>query len=418
MSKELSEQIKQNLDNPKEVEKLYRENTSIFKRDFNLIYPDIQQNPAAQFWYERLNFEHESISWGTKGDLWFVILASLVAGLIAKIPEFFTVNADFFYARNIGFIVFPILITYFSWKQKISLKKGLGVAAALLVAVSFINLFPDDLSSDTLILSCIHLPLFLWALTGFVFIGNEARSSKKRLDFLRYNGDLVVMTTIIVIAGILLTFITLWLFEQIGTDISDFYIDYIVVFVLSASPIVGTYLVQHNPQLVNKVSPVIAKVFTPLVLIMLAFYLVAVLSAGSDPYNDREFLLLFNLLLIGVMAIILFSIAERSKQNEGKLGLVLLTALSLLTIVVNGIALSAIIFRISEWGITPNRLAGLGGNILILLNLMLVSFNLFKTLQNKKEIEHVENSIAKFLPIYSLWTIIVAFVFPLLFSFQ
>ncbi|MEX2568811.1 MAG: hypothetical protein WD431_22910, partial [Cyclobacteriaceae bacterium] len=38
-----------------------------------------------------------------------------------------------------------------------------------------------------------------------------------------------------------------------------------------------------------------------------------------------------------------------------------LLLLSAVTIIVNGITLSAILFRISEWGITPNRAAVLGG---------------------------------------------------------
>jgi hypothetical protein len=96
----------------------------------------------------------------------------------------------------------------------------------------------------------------------------------------------------------------------------------------------------------------------------------------------------------------------------------MLFALSIVTIIVNGIALSAIIFRISEWGITPNRLAVLGSNILILLNLLLMSYRLFKTIKDNNEIDKVGNSIAYFLPVYSLWTIIVTFVFPVIFNFK
>jgi hypothetical protein len=124
------------------------------------------------------------------------------------------------------------------------------------------------------------------------------------------------------------------------------------------------------------------------------------------------------MLLIGVMAIIFFSIAENSKTSGSKIITVMLFALSIVPITVNGIALSAIIFRISEWGITPNRLAVLGSNILILLNLLLMSYRLFKTVKDVNEIEQVGNSIAFFLPVYSLWTMIVTFVLPLLFNFK
>ena len=75
-------------------------------------------------------------------------------------------------------------------------------------------------------------------------------------------------------------------------------------------------------------------------------------------------------------------------------------------------------YKRQEWGITPNRLAVLGSNILVLLNLLYMSYKLFKTVKDKNEIENVGNSIAFFLPFYSLWTIVVTFLFPVLFNFR
>jgi hypothetical protein len=207
------------------------------------------------------------------------------------------------------------------------------------------------------------------------------------------------------------------LFELIDLKIEEFYFHYFGIWGLAAAPILGNYLIQINPQLVKNVSPVIARVFTPLVLAMLTIYLIAVIYTGKDPFNDREFLLIFNALLIGVMAIILFSIAESSKTG-GSGQRMMLFALSGVTILINGIALSAILFRISEWGITPNRLAVLGGNILMLINLLLVSNRLLKTIRNKFEAETVEKSIASYLPVYVLWALVVTFIFPVLFGFK
>lgn len=414
----MKSEILSNIDNPVHLEKLYRENKNIFKSEFNTIYHEIKDNLIAQVWYERLNYEKEELIWGTRNEIIFVIIASAIAGFIAKIPEFTTVKEEFFYSRNIAFIVMPFLTAYFLWKQKLYLKKYIISFSLFLLSAIYINLLPENSKSQTLILTCVHLPFFLWTVFGYSFIGDEYKSKQKRLDFLRFNGDLIVIVTLVLIAGGLLTGITLGLFNLIDVKIEDFYIKYVVIWGLAASPIVGTYLININPQLVSKVSPVIAKVFTPLVLITLVIYLFTVISTGKDPYNDRDFLIIFNLLLIGVMAIILFSIAETSKISKSNLSLFLLLALSIVTILVNGIALSAILFRIFEWGITPNRLAILGSNILILSNLVIVMFKLIKSIKHKDEIENVENSIASFLPLYSLWSIIVAFVFPLIFNLK
>jgi hypothetical protein len=151
---------------------------------------------------------------------------------------------------------------------------------------------------------------------------------------------------------------------------------------------------------------------------MLVVYLSAIIYSGKDPYNDREFLMIFNSLLIGVMAIIFFSIAETAKTTQSRAEVIVLFLLSLVTIIVNGIALSAIVFRISEWGITPNRAAVLGSNVLILINFLLVIAQLFKVLYRKSDLADVGRAIAFYLPVYGLWTIVVTFLFPLIFGFK
>jgi hypothetical protein len=381
------------------------------------LYPELKDNTLAAFWNERLNFTREEISWGTSKDLVFVIIASLLAGTIAKLPAILNIDEEFFYSRNVGFIIFPVLSAYFAWKRKLSTGKIAFIVGITLVGLIFINSLPDVKTSDTLILSCIHLLLVLWSVLGFTYVGEKQNNVEKRLNFLQYNGDLVVMTTLIVIAGAILSGVTIGLFALIGFNIEKFYFENIVMFALPAAPILGTYLTQTNPQLVGKVSPVIAKIFSPLVLVMLVIYLIAIIYSGKDPYNDREFLLIFNALLIGVMAIIFFSVAETSK-TKSQAEIWVLFLLSILTVIVNGIALSAILFRISEWGITPNRIAVLGGNVLILINLLFVTAQLFRVLSKKADITRVRQVIAFYLPIYCLWATIVTFLFPFLFGFK
>lgn len=414
----MKDEILSNLNNPGQLERLYRTDKLTFRRTFIALYPDLKGNSLVGFWYERLNFAKEDISWGSSKDLVFVIIAAIMAGIIAKLPAILSISEEFFYPRNIGFIVFPALMAYFAWKNGLSATKIGIMTGATLAGLIFINLLPGIDTSDTTVLACIHLLLFLWSVLGFAFVGDKLNSEEKRLGFLRYNGDLVVMTTLIVIAGAIMTGITIGLFSVIGISIEQFYFENIVIFGLPAAPILGTYLTQTNPQLVGKVSPVIAKLFSPLVLLMLVIYLVAMVYSGKDPYNDREFLLIFNALLIGVMAIIFFSVAESSKASKSQAEVWVLLLLSVVTIVVNGIALSAILFRISEWGITPNRAAVLGGNVLILINLLLVTAQLYRVVSKQTNISGVGKVIALYLPVYCLWTVVVTFVFPLIFGFK
>jgi hypothetical protein len=96
----------------------------------------------------------------------------------------------------------------------------------------------------------------------------------------------------------------------------------------------------------------------------------------------------------------------------------MLIALSVLTIIANGIALSAIGFRLMEYGATPNRLAVLGSNILIFLHLIAVARQLIMLFRKKSNPIQLENTIGYFLPAYSIWAAFVTFILPLLFQFK
>lgn len=410
--------IVKHLDDPAYLETLYRKNKSEFKEAFISIYPDLDKSSSATFWNERLNYESNSISWGTQSDLFFVVIASFLAGLIAKSPDLFSISDEFFFPRNIGFIVFPFLSAFFIWKNKASTKMIAILGAVIGASMIYINLLPDSPDSDTLFLACIHLPILLWMLLGVAFSGNEYRNFSRRLEFLRFNGDGIVMIGILAIACGIVSGITFGLFELIGINIEPFFENYLIVFGLPAIPIVATFLTYTNPQLVNKVSPIIAKLFSPVVLVMLLVYLGAIIYSGKDPYNDREFLLLFNSLLIGVMALIFFSVAEGTDKKKLGLDFWIIFLLSIVTIIVNGIALSAILFRIAEWGFTPNRLAVLGSNILMLIHLLMIALKLYKTIAGKSDRIAVGKAIVHYIPVYLVWIALVVFLFPLIFDFQ
>lgn len=97
---------------------------------------------------------------------------------------------------------------------------------------------------------------------------------------------------------------------------------------------------------------------------------------------------------------------------------VLLVVLACLAWVINLVALSAIIYRIGEWGLTPNRTAVLGANVLLMINLLFMIPKLWKARENEFYLGSAAQMAATFLPVYGAWAFIVSFVFPWLFSFS
>jgi hypothetical protein len=183
-------------------------------------------------------------------------------------------------------------------------------------------------------------------------------------------------------------------------------------------PVVATYITKKHTVLTNKIAPLIANIFSPLVLLTAIIFLVALAISDKDLYSDRDFLLMFNVMLLGVMAVIVFSISETSTARKQKFNEMILFILSIITVIIDLIALSAIFYRLGAFGITPNRLAVLGSNILVLGNLALLIIDLYKVNFKKAMIREVELTIAKYLPLYLIWIVFVIFGFPLIFGMK
>ena len=424
-----SDLIKKNLNNYKELESIYRKDKKRFKKAINSLHGKVD-NKVIEVWYNRLNFETERTFTINKKEILIVILLGLFSGLISKIPDIFNlewytfnpkgfkindVTEETFYSRNISFIIFPALCFYYFLKDKFSIKYLIIYSLILIISSLFINSFPYDENSDVFDLILLHMPIFSWLIFGLSYLGNDLKDPLKRLNFLRLNGDLIIVGGVIFLSGLLFSGITISLFEIIGIDIAENYFDYFGIWALSSLPVVTVFVVTKIPDLVKKVSSLIANIFTPLVVLMLILYLPSMFFSEFDPFRDRDSLMTMNILNISVMALVVFSLSSfKDLVSNFKINSVL--ALSVLTIIVNLVCLVAIVGRLFEMGFTPNRVTVLGANLLILINLFYVFFSLIKGKSNEDKVLNVKHSIGKYLPIYGIWFAIVIFILPLLFS--
>ena len=419
----MTDKIKENINNPEILERLYRNDRKSFESSFEKIYPEIENSEMAKFWKSRLDFDKTSDKMKSfpGSEIFIMIAVCLLAGFFIKIPDLFNVNLKnfFFYEKNAGIIVFFGLTFYAIWiNRNFSHKRLVIIILIFVVSIVYINILPSVKDSASINLAYIHLPLLMWCTYGLVFIDFNFKDRTKRIEYIKHNGDLAILGAIILIAGGALTGITIGLFQAIGINIGKFYFYNIVLIGLVSAPVITTYIIKNYNVLTNKIAPIVASLFSPLVLLTLVIYLIAMAFSAKDPYNDRDFLLIFNIMLIGVMGIIVFSISETSITRKQKLNEMVLFILSIITLIINLIALSAIFYRLSEYGLTPNRLAVLGSNILIFGNLILIMIDLFKINFKKSELKKVEMSISKYLPVYILWTLIIVFVFPLIFGMK
>lgn len=423
MYRAMTEKIKEFINDPEKLEKLYREDRKSFEADFEKIYPEIENTEMAKFWKSRLDYYKTSdkTKQNSGSDILIMIAVCFLAGFLIKIPDLFNINLTkfLFYDKDAGIIVFLGLAIYAILINRNISKRNLAIIfITFFVSIIYINLLPNLRNSASINLVYIHMPLLMWCTYGLIFIDFDLKDKSKRIEYIKHNGDLAIMGALILIAGAILSGITIGLFKAIGMNIEKFYSHYIIIVGLVSAPIITTYILKNSAALTNKIAPIIANIFSPLVLITLIIYLIAIVVTGKDPYSDRDFLLTFNIMLIGVMAIIVFSVSETSMNSKLWFNEMVLFILSIVTLIINLIALSAIFYRIGEYGLTPNRLAILGSNILIFINLILITIDLFKINFKKALLEKVEFSISKYLPVYIIWILIVVFGFPLFFGMK
>jgi hypothetical protein len=419
----MTEEIKQNISNPEKLEQLYREDRKSFESGFEEIFKEFEDNELAKYWKIRLEYDKspEKVKRITGSDLFIMLAVCCIAGFLVRIPAIFNIKlSDFqFYEKDAGIIFFLGLTIYTLWTNRIVDKRKLFIIfAAVMIPVLYINLLPSDKTSNSINLAYIHLPLLMWCTYGLVYTDFNFKDKSKRIEFIKHNGDLAVLGAIILIAGGVVTGITVGLFNAINIHIEKFYMENVVVIGLVSVPVLATFILKNFALMTNKIARVIANIFSPVVLITLIIYLIAIVISKKDPFNDRDFLLIFNIMLLGVMGIIAFSVSETSLITRQKLNEMILFLLAVFTLIIDMIALSAILYRLVEYGITSNRLAVAGSNILIFGNLVLITIDLFKINFRKSAIEKVGLTISGYLPVYILWIVIVIFGFPLIFGLK
>jgi hypothetical protein len=350
-----------------------------------------------------------------------VFALAFLAALAVKVPELFgrewgTPGHEMFYARNFSLFVFPLLTAYFVWKRRLSGRTWIWLALAFGAAVVFANVYPFKTGSDTEVLTALHLPIALWLPVGVAYAGGRWGESARRMDFVRFSGELFIYYALIALGGGVLIGLTAGMFGAIGIDIEPVFEDWVPCGVLGAV-IVGSWLVEAKQSVIENMAPVLTRLFTPLFALALLVFLGTMVWTGRGIDIERNALIAFDLVLVLVLGLLLYSISARDPQGSpGAFDLVLVLLL-VCALIADAFALAAIGARISELGFTPNRVAALGENVVLLLNLGWSTVLYVRFLRGRGSFASLERWQTAYLPAYSIWAAIVVVGFPLVFGF-
>jgi hypothetical protein len=360
----------------------------------------------------------------THSEIIIILCLAVASALAVKVPALFgfplSANEELppFYARNASLFVFPLLTIYFLWKRGSNVVSGLWLTLPFAAGAVFANVFPFPKRSDTQVLTVLHLPIALWLAVGVAYVRGRWFDDGGRMNFVRFSGELAIYYVLIALGGGVLTGFTVMMFAAIDMKADWFIAGWLIPCGAAGAVMIGSWLVEAKQSVIENMAPVLTRLFTPLFTLLLLAFLATMAWTGSPINVKREILIGFDLLLAVVVGLVLYSISARDPQAPPDFfdGLQLLLVVSAL--VVDGVALAAIAARISEFGFTPNRVAALGENLILLVNLAWTGRLYAFFLRRKGLFAALEQWQVAYLPVYSVWAALVVLVFPPVFGYR
>lgn len=348
----------------------------------------------------------------------FFALAAAVVIQVARLDDAFSDGEPGWLMRNVGLLVLPFLAAYFARRRELDIRGWLLTLAPFGLLALVVNVYPYDASSSTEILVALHLPIVLWFAIAYPYMGAALRSHERRMDFVRFTGEWVIYYVLIALGGGVLLGLTALILEPISTDLGEKVIEWVLPSGAAGAVIVAAWLVESKQHVVENMAPVLTMLFTPLFAVMLTVAAATYAVTGFAGAFDRELLGVFDAILVVVLGLVLYSMSAREPTRSAEL----MDRVQLLTVgsalLLDVMVLASMVARIGDLGFTPNRVAALGLNLVLLVNLAGAAWLSLRFLRGQIPFHRVERWQTSYLPTFALWTAIVVVALPPLFTFS
>lgn len=358
-------------------------------------------------------------------DAMVIFGLAVAAALMVQAPSLFGLPSSRdggFYARNASLFVLPLLTGYFAWKRQLPRRTLIWLGLGFVAAATFANVYPFDPGGSTEILTAVHLPIAVWLIVGVAYSGDRWRQASGRMDFIRFSGEFAIYYVLIAVGGGILTAIMAMIFMAMifggfGVDMDSFLQTWWLPSGAAGAVLVAAWLVEAKQSVIENMAPVLTRIFTPLFAAVLVTFLGTLLVIGGSIGADREVLAVFDLLLVLVLGLLLYSASARDRQAPAGAFDVLQVVLLVSALIADVAALSAIAARITDYGLSANRVAVLGANLILLVNLAWSAVLYVHFLRGRGPFSRLEKWQTDYLPVYGIWAAIVVIVLPPIFRF-
>lgn len=383
----------------------------------DVLTAEFAREHSDRLWKQLVLAHTEDAAMPPRFPMRMVVFAAVAAVLldVAQALARFTGAGDLV-LRNLGFFVLPVLAAYFVVARRLPLRRVALLAAPVVVAALAVNLYPFRSGSDTEVLAAAHLPVLLWFVVGAVYLAGDARGVR-RMDFVRFSGEWAIYFVLIGLGGGVLVGLTGLVLAPITTSAPDALSTWVIPAGAGGAVIVAAWLVEAKKNVIENLAPVLTAIFTPLFAAMLLVAAAVYAAFGVGRAFDRDLLTVFDALLLVVLALVLYGLSARDPlRAAGPMDAVRTTAV-VAALLLDLLVLGSMLARIGELGLTPNRVAALGLNLLLVVDLAVTAWLSIRLLAGRSTAASLERWQTAYLPVLGVWAAVVVLVLPPAFGF-
>src|SRR5688500_16370697 len=187
---------------------------------------------------------------------------SAVARHIARLAAGFPDEDPTWLARNLGLFVLPFLAGYFARRRELDARGWLLTAVPFALAALVVNVYPWDPDSNTELLGAVHLPVALWFVVAYPYMGGTLHSHERRMDFVRFTGEWFIYYVLIALGGGVLMGLTAGILEPAGVDVERIF-EWVIPSGAAGAVLGAAGLVAAKQRLVEHMAAVLTMAFPP-----------------------------------------------------------------------------------------------------------------------------------------------------------
>lgn len=362
---------------------------------------------------------------------------------IAKLIDnvYSTTNFNIFFIDSFYFYIFYFFCfsLIFNINSKFNLR-NIAIIFLSFLFVSILNLSTTffavintienmELYSQFYYIKYIFSVIIFFIIIALSYNGFQVLNSKTISEFFTFSADISIFAALITgvvstVFGIFIA-IVLYLIQDIIRSLDEKVIIKLILLSISFLSSIFPFLVYIvYKKMKTNISIYLSRILMPFSLLFIFILLILLLMPDIRPYDNRVTFILYNIMLAVIVLNMFFVRVDYKSSIFTK---ALYIVLPIVAILFDILVLTSSLYRLAEYGITPNKITLVGTNLVMLGNLVFITFfniksilNIFKNNEDIKDIKNITIGDTKnvlYIYVYAAWAFIVCFIMPLFYIF-